>query len=288
MHMLRFLNSFVGAVANGLSHGLMYGPALDTITSTGTAINTTLAATTIATGDSFQIKNQTGNQPALLLQAWVDNQVAGEVRIRSPKMHDNVDAIRSRVQIGVLDPLLPWGMAQPLYPQDVETVELAGSAVAGDIESVVQQVYYSDLPGQNARLQTWDAIKSRIRNIVGQRIAITLGSTAGYNGARAINADADLLKANQDYAVLGMSTNTECAAICLRGPDTGNLRCSVPGEPSMVHHTNYWFKRLAQAFGLPLIPIINSANKGGTLIDCVNDENGGTANVVIWLAELGS
>jgi hypothetical protein len=85
-----------------------------------------------------------------------------------------------------------------------------------------------------------------------------------------------------------MTVDTECAAICLRGPDTGNLRVSCPGEPSLVHHVNYWFKRLSVAFALPLIPIINSANKGGTLIDAVNDENAGTANVVIWLGELSS
>lgn len=278
---------FIRDIAAGLE-GLAYGPALDTITATGTAIGATLAAATVAVGDSFQIKNQTGNVPAWLLQLWADNQVAGEVRVRSPKFHDNVDAIRSRVTIGDLSPLLPFGAPQPLYPQDVLTVELSGSAVGGDIESAVLQVYYPDLPGQNARLSTWDAIKGRIKNLVGQRLAITLGSTAGYNGARAINADTDLLQANTDYAVLGMSTNTECAAICLRGPDTGNLRVSVPGEPALVHHTNYWFKRLALAYNLPLIPVINSANKGGTLIDCVNDENAGTANIVIWLAQLGN
>jgi tetratricopeptide (TPR) repeat protein len=50
---------------------------------------------------------------------------------------------------------------------------------------------------------------------------------------------------------------------------------------------NYWFKRLSDRYNLPLIPVINSANKGATLVDCVNDENGGTANVVIWLLELG-
>lgn len=268
--------------------GTCFGPALDTVTATGTAIGATIAALTIATGDSFQIKNQTNNVPAWLLQLWTDNQVAGEVRVRSPKFHDNVDAIRSRVTIGDLSPLLPWGMPQPLYPQDVLTVELSGSAVGGDIESAVMQIYYPDLPGQNARLQTWDAIKGKIRNIVGQRLALTLGSTAGYNGARAINADTDLLKANQDYALLGITTNTEAAAICLRGPDTGNLRVSVPGEPGLVHHTNTWFKRLSISYNLPLIPIINSANKGGTLVDAVNDENAGTANVVLWLAELAS
>lgn len=278
---------FVTAIAQGFER-LALGPALDTITATGTAIGATLAASAVATGDALQIKNQTGQGPALLLNVWADFQVAGELRIRSPKFHDNVDAIRSRVTIGDLSPLLPWGMPQPLYAQDVLAVEQSGSAVAGDIESVILQVYYPDLPGQAARLNTWDAVKPRIKNIVGQRLAITLGSTVGYNGARAINADTDLLQANTDYAVLGMTTNTECGAICLRGPDTGNLRVAVPGEPSLVHHTNYWFKRLSQAYGLPLIPIINSANKGGTLIDCVNDENGGTANVVIWLAQLGS
>ncbi len=267
--------------------GLLHMPAaIDTITSTGTAIGATLAATTIAAGDSFTIKNAPLNSKVRLLQVWADAQVAGSVRIRSPKFHDNVDAIRTRTLIGVLEPLLPWGVSQALWPQDTEIVELAGSAVAGDIESVVQLVYYEDLPGQAARLIDSNALAQRMQNLVGQRLAITLGATAGYNGARSLNADADLLKANTDYAVLGFSTDTECAAICLRGPDTGNLRVSCPGEPALWHHTNYWFVRLSRAFQLPLIPVINSANKGGTLIDCVNDENAGTANVTVWLAEL--
>lgn len=261
-------------------------PALDTVTSTGTAIGAALAATTIAAGDSFTIKNAPLNADIRLLGAWCDAQVAGEFRIRSPKFHDNVDALRYRTQIGVLKSMIPLGAYQRLYPQDTEIVELAGSAVAGDIESVVQQIWYSELPGQNARLVGWDAIKDKLRNILGVRLAITLGTTAGYNGARALNADVDLLKANQDYAVLGLTTNTEAAAICLRGPDTANLRVSVPGEPDLVEDTSWWFVLLNRWYGLATIPIINSANKGATLIDAVNDENGGTANVVIHLAEL--
>lgn len=262
-------------------------PAIDTITSTGTAIGATLAATTIAAGDSFTIKNAPLTSAAWLLNFWTDNQVAGQVRIRSPKMHDNVDAIRSRALIGVLEPILPWGAPQRLWPQDTEIVELAGSAVAGDIESVVQLLYYDDLPGQAARLITPDVLKQRTKNVLGVRLAITLGTTAGYNGARALNGDVDLLKANTDYAVLGMTSDIETAAITIRGPDTGNLRCSVPGEPGQWHILSHWFRRLAIGYGLPLIPVINSANKGATLVDCVNDENGGTANITIWLAELG-
>jgi hypothetical protein len=262
-------------------------PALDTVVATGTAIGATIAAATIVSGDSLTIKNAPLNSDVWLLNFWTDHQVAGSVRIRSPKFHDNVDAIRARAQIGVLKPLLPFGAAQRLYPQDTEIVELAGSAVAGDIESVVQVIYYADLPGQAARLFTWDAIKSKLKHIVGVRLAITLGSTVGYNGARAINADVDLLQANTDYAVLGMTTDTECAAVCLRGPDTGNLRVSVPGEPDLTEDASWWFRLLSQHYNLPLIPVINSANKGATLIDCVNDENGGTANIVIWLGMLG-
>ncbi len=281
------LTRILRAFTQSLDGVLHMPPALDTILSTGTAIGGNLAATTIAAGDSFTVKNAPLNSDVFLLNVWTDNQVAGQVRIRSPKFHDNVDAIRSRTQIGVLKPLLPMGAAQRLYPQDTEIVELAGSGVAGDIESVVQQVYYADLPGQAARLFTWDQIRAKLRHLVGVRLAITLGTTAGYNGARAINADVDLLQANTDYAVLGMTTDTETAAICLRGPDTGNLRVAVPGEPDLTEDTAWWFRLLSSHYGLPLIPVINSANKGATLIDCANDENGGTANVTIWLGMLG-
>jgi hypothetical protein len=282
------LPRFISAALLSADAGKCYGPALDTVVYTGTAIGATLAAGTIATGDSFQIRNMAPNVQALLLQMWSDNQVAGITRLRSPKFHDNVDGIRYRSQIGVLDPQIPWGCPQPLYPQDVLTGELSGSAVAGDIESVVMQIYYPDLPGTNARLATWDQVKAKYRNLVGQRIAMTVGSTAGYNGARAINADTDLLKANTDYALLGATSDIETAAITVKGADTGNLRVAVPGENGLIHHVNYWFKRLAVAYALPLIPIINSANKGGTQVEVVGDENGGTANVTLWLAELGA
>jgi len=279
---------FVTDALLSLDAGRYYGPALDTVVYTGTAIGATLAAGTVAAGDSLQVRNTNGGSPAWLVQLWSDHQVAGIVRLRSPKFHDNVDGIRFRAQIGVLDPQLPWGAPQLLYPQDTLTGELSGSAVAGDIESVVLSIFYPDLMGANGNFQTWDTVKGKIKNILGQRIAMTIGSTAGYNGARAINADADLLKANTPYALLGATTDVETAAITVKGPDTANYRVAIPGENGLIHHTNYWFKRLSQATGFPLIPVINSANKGGTQVEVVGDENGGTANVTLWLAELGS
>jgi hypothetical protein len=266
--------------------GPCFGPALDTLGYSGTAIGASLAAGAVFTGNSAQIRNTNGNTPAWLIQVWSDHQAAGQIRIRSPKFHDNVDGIRARALAATLEPQLPLGVVQMLYPQDTLTLELAGSSTAGDIESALLSIFYPDLPGANANLRTWDQVKSHVKNLLGQRIAMTIGSTAGYNGARAINADADLLKANTYYAVFGLTTDVETAAITLTGPDTSNLRCAVPGNTKQWHLGSEWFKRLSIATGFPLIPIINSANKGATQIEVVGDENGGTANTTLWLAEL--
>jgi hypothetical protein len=282
------LPRFVSQLLTGAGHTALYGPALDTITVQGTAIGATLAAGTVASGDSLQVKSLNGSSKAYLLQVWQDNQVAGIGRLRTPKWHDNIDGFRYRVQIGVIEPQVPRGSPLPLYTQDQLIAELAGSAVAGDIESMILQVYYEDIGGANARLMTWDALKNRIKNMLTVRLAMTIGSTVGYNGAKAINADTDLLKAYTDYALLGITTDIDTAAITMRGPDTANLRVAVPGEASLTHLTNSWFKNLSMDTGFPLIPIINSANKGGTQFEVVGDENAGTANITIHLAELGT
>jgi hypothetical protein len=283
------LHKILAAFTQSPAGVLEMPPALDTVSSTGTAIGASLVATTIVSGDSFTIKNAALSSDVFLLNFWVDAQVAGMVRIHSPKLHDNTDGIRSRTRLNCLEPLLPWGVPQKLVPQDTEIVELAGSAVAGDIESVVQLIYYADLPGQSARFMNSDQLATRRVNHFGNRLAITVGSTAAYTGARAINGDQDLLKANTDYAVLGMTTDLRVSAICLRGPDTGNLRVSVPGGADVqgaMKRGAWFFKDISEWYGIPLIPIINSANKGATQIDVLGDENGGTANVTLWLVEL--
>src|SRR3954471_24690797 len=155
------LRRFFQAILDGADGCIHMPPALDTVTSGGTAIGATLAATTILAGDSFTVKNASLSSDVWLLNFWVDAQVAGMVRIHSPKLHDNTDGIRSRTRLNNLEPLLPWGHVERLTPQDTELVELAGSAVAGDIESVVQLIYYADLPGQAARFMTPDQLRQR-------------------------------------------------------------------------------------------------------------------------------
>src|SRR5574342_434300 len=98
--------------------------AAELIHASGTAIGATLAALTAVTGDSLAVKNAPLEKPVRILQLWCDVQVAGTVRVRSPKFHDNVQGIRYDTVISDPRPLFPWGISQRIFPNDVLTVEL--------------------------------------------------------------------------------------------------------------------------------------------------------------------
>lgn len=276
------------AVANDRSyeHISTAGPALQVITGFVTAPGATLTQWTMAAGDSLQIANCDFSKVVRLLNMWSDQQTAGFLGVRSPKLHDAVRGIRVKNTASTVTPLLPLGTAQKLFPQDVLTAEQSGSATAGDIETGALLVYYEDLPGVAARFITYDDLMKRGVNTKSVQNTITTGAAGGYSGSAAINAVEDLLKANTDYALCGYETDVEIAVIGWKGPDTGNVRVGGPGNPSLKHLTGTWFVRLAREFGLPLIPVINSANKGATFIDGAQDENSGAPIVNSHFVEL--
>jgi hypothetical protein len=263
------------------------GKALEILTGFVTAPSTTQVALTMASGNVLTIRNAPLDSQVALLQAWVDSQGAGTLRIRSPRLHDNVQGIRLGTVISEVQPLLPWSYPQKLIPQDVLTVDLSGSATAGDIETACLLLYYGNIAGVDARLASADDVMRRMVNVLSVEVAITAVLTGGYGGERAINADYDLLKANTDYALLGYLVNLECAAVRWRGVDTGNLGVGGPGNDIFRALTTNWFVRLSQVFNLPLIPIFNSANRAGILVDVASDENAATIKVVSILAEIG-
>lgn len=280
--MITRLHRFI-ATLDGLLH---MPPCLDTVTSAGTAIGASLAATTFSYGDPQQVKNSNGNAKVWLVNFWAFNQVSGMARIRSPKMHDAVEGIRNRVVAGLIDPLMDLSTPQQLYPQDVPIVELAGSAVGGQIEPVTELLYYEDLLGQQQRLIDEPTLLQRMMHYVPVRLAITAGATAAYTGLKALNADSDLLQANTDYALIGFSLDARCGAITLRGPDTGNLRVSCPGEQNKLWLTQQWFVRLSRELKRALIPVIASPNKAATFVEVVSNQAGGTFNITVHLAML--
>jgi len=263
------------------------GRALQVITGFVTAPGATLTAWTLASGDSLSIRSAAIESPIHLLQAWADNQVAGTLRVRSPRLHDNVQGIRLDVTASDVSPLLPTGIMQRLFAQDTLVAEQSGSGVAGDIETGAVLVMYDNLPGVDGRLASWEQVKPLIKHILTVENTLALGIAGGYSGEEAIDAEFDLLKANTDYALLGYLVDVECAVVGWRGIDTGNLRVGGPGNETLRHITSEWFIRLNRLTGLPTIPVFNSANKSGILIDGAQDENGTDVTVTTILAELG-
>lgn len=275
-------------ILNSLTYGagLQFGPAMDIVTASGTAISATISALAAVAGDSLAVKNSPLDKESRILTFWTDVQVAGTGRIRSARFHDNVQGLRFDTLVGDVRPLMPWGVSQRVYANDVLVVELAGSAVAGDVESIVLLLYYPDLPGIDAKFISPEDLKSRGGNISMVENTLATGTGGGYTGGEAINAEQDQFHAGMKYALVGYLVDTETTAICWRGPDTGNLRVGGPGEETERELTADWFIRLSRAYATPLIPVISAENKAATLIDSVQDENGADVTVTSIFQEL--
>jgi len=266
------------------------GAGLEVVSGFVTAPGAVFTAWTAATGNSLQIRSANFNKPVWLIGAWGFNQVAGVLRVRSPRLHDFVQGIRMRVNAANTDAMYPdsvgYGWRQPLIPQDVLTVEQTGSAVAGQIETGSLLVYYEDLPGISGRFIDNDLIEKAGVNIIGQELSITTGVVGGYSGQVAINVTNDNFKANTDYALLGGMVDTRAGAIRIQGVDVGNLGVGFPAEPTQRHMTSNWFQRLSVGMRRPLIPVFNSANKTAILVDATGNQAAITTVVTLFMVEL--
>ena len=245
-----------------------------------------LTAVTFATGDSGTVKAFNPATRAWLLEMWALEATAGVVRIRSPRLHDNVQNLRYTTITATPQPLMGDVVNQPLYPQDVLICEAQGGGAETDVLGFMN--YYEDLPGTDARLFRWEELAPRVKNAVTIEVSTTTSATVGdYGGAVAINSLFDTLKANVDYAILGYVTNVNCASVGLRGPDTGNLRVGGPGTTQRLE-TRDWFRMMSLWNDLPMIPVINAANKGATLVDCVHTSASTTIVVDFIAVELAA
>jgi hypothetical protein len=225
-----------------------------------------------------------------LLEAWAFNQVAGQLRIRSPRLHDAVNGMRWRIPAASVLPTLggpiAGAFAQFLIPQDTLIVENQGSAVGGQIESNTMLIYYDNLPGVSARLIGNDILQRYGVNITTIQATITAVATGQYGGGVLVNAATQNLKANTDYALLGGDTDTRGTVIRATGVDFGSLGVGFPAEPSISDVTRSWFQNLAINYSLPLIPVFNSANFGGITVDLQTNQAGGTFIVDLVVVEL--
>lgn len=264
------------------------GKALELIAGdvTGAVAAGTFTGITMHGGNSLTVRNTAAEAKILLLTFWADVQVANSLRVRSPRLHDNVQGMRFETIASDLKPLLDPIHAQKLVPQDVLAVEFDESTAAADVQTFCALVYYDDLPGINGRFIGMEELKARMVNILTVENTIDSGAGGDWLGGEAINAEFDLLKANTDYALLGYMVSVECAAVRYRGSDIGNLGVGGPGTETERDLTSNWFIHLTERTGINLIPVFNSANKGAILVDVAQDENAGDPVVTTILAEL--
>jgi hypothetical protein len=252
----------------------------------GTAISATISALAAVTGDSLTIPMFPDGKKAAIIQAWTDVQVAGTLRVRSPLFHDNSNGIRKDTIISELNPIMPFGFSQPIQRGDTLIVELAGSAVAGDIEYALLLMWFEQVGSASANFVSPDVVRQKVINYSYVENTIATGATAAWGGAEAINAETDQFHAHRKYCLVGYCVDTEVPAIAWRGIDTGNVRVGGPGLDQDQLITNNWFERLSTAYGRPLIPMIDADNKAATMIDTLQDENGADTTVISIYAEL--
>lgn len=246
-----------------------------------------------ASGDSLAIRWFEEGTRVTLLDMWGANNVTKcDFSIRSPLLHDNTRGLRvshmfNPTQSGADgNPnlyLAPY-WRQPLHPTDTLIVEALGAA--SDDVTLCLQVLYETPTLTGGRFATVGEVENRLKNLVGIRVSpAPAASTSTWGAAEAISADDDRLKANTDYAVLGLLTDLPFTALKLWGPDTGNLGIPIPGYRDGAT-TAGWFYDQARRWNEALIPVINSNNKGVTNVAAA-DVGGGTAPLItLQLAEL--
>src|SRR5262249_42443758 len=137
----------------------------------------------------------------------------------------------------------------------------------------------------DARLITGSQLDQRVEKYTTIETSVASSAGPGYSGEVAITTSSDLLMANRDYALIGMSSRTLAHCLTVKGPDIGNVRLACPGVLRQ-ELTSQWFAMLSRAIGKPMIPVINSGNKSQTLVGVAVDENAGTFLVTMYLALL--
>jgi len=236
------------------------GVAIDTVLGAAHNPSTTPTALTMATGDSLTVRNFFPPAAAWLEKVMRSGAATSTIQIKSPTMHDNVEGLQYISSESPSQFFFPKQAAQPMRAQDNLTVTTTGGTAEYDLVGL--SLYYTDLPGIQARLRMPADVLPHAKQYKVIQVACTSAATPGTWVDTVCTTTEDLLVANTDYAVLGYLTDVACGLVGVKGIDTGNLRVCGPGTASSRDTTNF-FLEWSEREGRPHVPIFNSANKNG-------------------------
>ena len=260
------------------------GLALDTVVTSAVNPGAGPASFTATTsGDSLTVRNFAPSDYARLLMIARRGATSGFFRVRSPLLHDNVRGYMFTTGETPSLHAMPAEIAQPLIAQDALIAEGSGGAAETDLG--ILGIFYSNLLGAAARLHMRGDFASLVKSMKPITVAVTSSATIGAWTDTVITTTEDLTHANTDYAVLGYISSVALGWVAIKGIDTGNLRVGGPGSVNVEDTSNHflWQSFLHQ---LPLIPVINSANKGGTFVSVVDSAASTAATITLITAEL--
>lgn len=236
------------------------------------------------TAQSGTIRNTELGSKVNLEGFWIEAAAASQSRVRSPRLHDNVQGIRYSVPLATPINLIGYRPQTPLVPQDLLVVE-ASTAVAAVVTQFLQ-VSYASLPGSDGNYLSYDQVQARTVDIMTQEVTPGNPTAAGqWSAGVALNSSFDLMKANTWYALLGYTSTVQAGAFAIQGPDTGGLKVGGPGILQALE-TREWFCWMDEFGEEPAIPVINSANKAGTFVFLADLAAANAAVVDLLFAEL--
>ena len=262
------------------------GRALDLVSFTATAAAVAGTAGTAVAGDSLTVRNAVPGSRVRMVSWWALLQTGTRVQVTHPTGHDVTRDLRMRVPAAIVTNLLPAGVTEVLQPQEVIAATIFGTAVAADVENSSMLIAYDDLPGIEGHYISPEELEDRREVLVSVEATITETAGGAYEGAEAISAESDLLKANREYALIGATFGVGATSIRVAAPDWGNLGIGIPADALNPEIPANWFPRLSAALREPWVPVFNSANRGNVLISTLGDENGADTTVSLLLALL--
>lgn len=261
-------------------------PAIDTVAafSTQGALSAFPTALAAAPGDSLSIRSFPDGQYAAIHGLIYSAGGGQKVRITSPNLHDPQTGITFEPAEVPAQWLVPRECGINVYSNDTITVQ-GGIGAAGTIVAGLQ-IYYSQLPGIQARLHSWGDISGNYKYIKSVEVDMAAVATGAWTDTL-ITTTENQLHASKDYAVLGYTTSAALDLIGVKGSATGNLRACGPGPTSTIDITEY-FITMSELNKTPYIPVFNSDDRNAFYVSAFNHVavGGGATHVYLILAEL--